>query len=101
MPTSLEEQIGPDRFCINPYVKGCGGTVFRLMPEQGTHSYLRLEVCEGAANGTRLSLGRHLVKEYKRAQQPDEQARFDGTLELNHLCKATDDGFIEPSRESR
>lgn len=101
MPTSLEEQIGADKFLMKPHVEGYGGTVFRLVPEEGTYSYLSLEVCEGLANGTRLRLGRHLVKEYKREQQPDARARFQGTLELKHTCQATNDGFIEPPGGSR
>ena len=75
--------------------------MFRLLPEGCSCSHLALEVCEGWAKGGKPKLGRHLVKEYKKVGQPDPDARYDGTLELIHACRATGDGFIEPSGESR
>ena len=47
MRTFIEDQVGSDRFCIKPHVGGLSGFVFRLVPEEGSHSSLRLEVCEG------------------------------------------------------
>lgn len=98
MPTSLEEQIGPDRFCIKPHVGGLGSALFHLAPEWASYSYLGLEVCEGVENGRKLRLGRHLVKEF---QAPHPGAASDGVLELIHACQATSEGFIEPSGETR
>jgi hypothetical protein len=75
--------------------------MFRLVPEGSSNSYLALEVCEGVADRRKLRLGRHLVRGYKRVQQPEPGVRYDGTLELTHACRATSEGFIEPSGERR
>ncbi len=104
MSVSLEEQIGPNRFCIQPHVEKWGGILFKLLPAETDHSYLMLEALGGERAGTRLRLGKHLVKKYSRATAYDPGARFDGTLVLYHACRLDCWGaniFIEPSGETR
>ncbi len=101
MAILVEDQVGSDRFCIHPHVAGVGATVFRLVRKEVGQSYLTLELCEDPTKMTKLRIGRHLVTDYERAQFFDPQARFDGTLHLRVACRATDEGFIEPSGESR
>ena len=98
----VEDQLGSDRFCIEPHVGGLpGGTIYKRLPQGDTHSYLMLEAVEPGPSAITLRVGKHLLKEYRPAVPRDPQARFGGTLVLRQACCVMDDGLIEPSGESR
>ena len=96
-----EDELGSDRFCIQPHVGSLAGAVFRVIQSGGTVSYLALEVVEPQNFGKPLKLGRHLITQYCRIGPPMHDMRYEGTLILRHACAVTDHGFIEPTGERR